>query len=123
MTGHILLCPNPHRDHYLETTRRAKAILEGEGHSVRISPLLSAGKEDTLPRDLLLESVETALPGAGLLVTLGGDGTMLQAARALSNSSTGSTSLRQGATPMRRRMLALIERAFTSSCSRSSNAW
>ena len=82
MTGHILLCPNPHRDHYLETTRRAKALLEEEGHKVRIAPLLSAGKEDTLPQDLLLEAVETALPGARLLVTLGGDGTMLQAARA-----------------------------------------
>jgi len=82
MSGHILLCPNPHRDHYLETTRCAKTLLEREGHSVRIAPLLSAGKEDTLPKDLLLEPVEAALPGARLLVTLGGDGTMLQAARA-----------------------------------------
>ena len=82
MSGHILLCPNPHRDHCLETTRTAKALLESEGHRVRIAPLLSAGKEDTLPKDLLLEPVEAALPGARLLVTLGGDGTMLQAARA-----------------------------------------
>lgn len=82
MKGHVLLCPNPHRDHYLETTRCAKALLEGEGHSVRIAPLLSAGKEDTLPKDLILEPIESALPGAKLLVTLGGDGTMLQAARA-----------------------------------------
>lgn len=82
MTGHILLCPNPHRDHYLETTRCAKALLEKEGHAVRITPLLSAGKEDTLPEDLLLEPLEETLPDASLLVTLGGDGTMLQAARA-----------------------------------------
>ena len=34
-----------------------------------------------------------------------------------------SGDLRQGATPMRRRMLALIESALTSSCSRSSSAW
>lgn len=82
MTGHVLLCPNPHRDHYLEMTRCAKALLEAEGHTVRITPLLSAGKEDTFPGDLPLEPLEETLPGAGLLITLGGDGTMLQAARA-----------------------------------------
>lgn len=82
MSAHILLCPNPHRDHYLETTRRAKAILEEAGHAVCITPLLSAGKEDTFPADLHLQPLEETLPNAALLVTLGGDGTMLQAARA-----------------------------------------
>ena len=96
MSGHILLCPNPHRDHYLETTRRAKALLEAAGHSVRITPLMSAGKEDTLPADLPLESLETTLPGARLLVTFGGDGTMLRAARAALGSGVAMLGVNLG---------------------------
>ena len=96
MSGHILLCPNPHRDHYLRTTRCAKELLEAAGHRVRITPLLSAGKEDTFPDDLVLEPLEETLPGARLLVTLGGDGTMLQAARAALGSGVAMLGVNLG---------------------------
>lgn len=94
--SHILICPNPHRDHYLEMTRRVKGLLESAGHNVRISPLLSAGKEDTLPVDLKLEPLEETLMGARLLITLGGDGTMLQAARAALGSNVPMLGVNMG---------------------------
>ena len=82
MTGHILLCPNPRRDAGLECTRRAKALLEQAGESVRISPIYDQGMEAEMPGWAKLEPMETALPGAKLLVCFGGDGTLLHAARA-----------------------------------------
>jgi NAD+ kinase len=81
MTGHILLCPNPRRDANLECTRRAKALLEDAGETVRISPIFDQGMEEALPAWAAVEPVETALPGAKLLVCFGGDGTLLHAAR------------------------------------------
>ncbi len=82
MEGHILLCPNPHRDEGLESTRLARGLLREKGFRVKISPLLSDGLESTLPPDLPVEPLAAALPGARLLVTLGGDGTILRAAKA-----------------------------------------
>lgn len=84
MTGHVLLCPNAHRDIGLSTTRQAVELLQAHGYEVKVSPLLSAGLEDTMPKDIPLLPLEEALPGARLVVTLGGDGTILQASGQLS---------------------------------------
>ena len=83
MEGHILLCPNPHRDSNLACTRQARDLLVNEGCEVRISPLLSEGLEHTFPEDLVLCDMEEGIDGARMLVTFGGDGTMLQAAQLL----------------------------------------
>ena len=83
MDGHILLCPNPHRDLNLACSRNARDILLGEGCEVKISPLLSEGLEHTFPDDLTLCDMEEGLEGAKLVVTFGGDGTILQAAQIL----------------------------------------
>ena len=82
MTGHIVLCPNPRRDAGLECTRRAKALLEDAGETVRISPIYNQGMEAEMPGWAEPVPVEAALPGAKLLVCFGGDGTLLHAARA-----------------------------------------
>lgn len=84
MTGHILLCPNAHRDNELATTRQAMELLSSHGFCVKVSPLLSAGLEDTMPADIPMVPLDEALPGARLVVTLGGDGTILQASGKLS---------------------------------------
>ena len=83
MEGHILLCPNPHRDLNLACSRSAQEILLNEGCEVKISPLLSAGLEHTFPDDMTLCDMEEGLEGARLVVTFGGDGTILQAAQLL----------------------------------------
>lgn len=69
---HIVLCPNVERDIGLVCTREVKAMLEAEGHKVVVSPIYATGKED-------IEAVplEEALVNAKLLVSLGGDGTIL----------------------------------------------
>ena len=82
MTGHVILCPNPHRDVGLEHTRRAKALLEAAGETVRISPIYNQDMGSEVPAWAELMPVEAALPGAKLLVCFGGDGTLLHAARA-----------------------------------------
>ncbi len=86
MNGHILLCPNAHRDDGLAATRHASELLRSHGHKVVISPFLSDGLEDTWPADLPTMPLQEALEGAGLAVTLGGDGTILQISRYLAGS-------------------------------------
>lgn len=70
----IALCPNVSRDAGLEFTLRVKAMLEEAGHEVVISPVYGSvpGVEQM--------QLEEALNGAELLVTLGGDGTILHLA-------------------------------------------
>ena len=86
MSGHIVLCPNAHRDEGLAATRHAAELLRSHGHQVVISPFLSDGLENTWPADLPTVPLEEALKGARLTVTLGGDGTILQASRYLAGT-------------------------------------
>jgi len=96
MTGHILLCPNAHRDIELTTTRKARELLLSHGHAVKVSPLLSTGLEDTMPADIPLEPLDETLPGARLVVTLGGDGTILQASERLSSAGVPILGMNMG---------------------------
>ena len=72
--GYVLLCPNAHRDHGLASTLAIAEALRKHGHEVRISPFLSDGLENTWPRDIPTAALPMALPGARLVVSLGGDG-------------------------------------------------
>ena len=73
----VVLCPNPYKDQDLTVTREAKALLEGAGFGVRICPELSDGALSDLP----CTELEAALEGASLVVSLGGDGTIMHTAR------------------------------------------
>ena len=84
--GYILLCPNAHRDHGLESTLAIAAALREHGHDVRIAPFLSDGLENTWSPDIPTVTLPMALPGARLVVSLGGDGTILQLSRYLAGS-------------------------------------
>ena len=84
--GYVLLCPNAHRDHGLASTLAIAEALREHGHEVRISPFLSDGLENTWPRDIPTAALPMALPGARLVVSLGGDGTILQLSRYLAGS-------------------------------------
>lgn len=84
--GYILLCPNAHRDHGLQTTLAISAALRERGHTVHIAPFLSDGLESTWSSSIQTESISDALPGARLVVSLGGDGTILQLSRYLAGS-------------------------------------
>ncbi len=76
----VILCPNPDRDHGMKATRSAIRMLEGMGfRTVVCSPFRDpkTGSFDNLPvRPLLPELKE-----AGLIITFGGDGTILHLAK------------------------------------------
>lgn len=78
----IVLCPNTGRDPDFAFTRKTKALLESAGYEVIVSPVCRTRDEfDALKDDRFL-SAEEAAENAGLMVTLGGDGTILKVARA-----------------------------------------
>ena len=76
----IILCPNPSRDYGMRTTRDADAILREMGfQTVVCSPF-----RETRPgafADYPVKPLLQEIPGASLLVTLGGDGTILHLAK------------------------------------------
>ncbi len=73
----VVLCPNVQRDGDLSFTVRVKEMLEKEGCRVLVSPV--CGPAD-MPAPFETEELDAALEGADLLVTLGGDGTILRIA-------------------------------------------
>ena len=81
MNRRVILCPNPTKDDGLETSRRAKVILEEAGFEVCICPEFVDGRPDDLPGDLPLRELEDVIDGAALVVSLGGDGTIMHTAR------------------------------------------
>ncbi len=81
MNRRVILCPNPTKDDRLETSRRAKAMLEEAGFEVCICPEFVDGRPDDLPGDLPLRELEDVIDGAALVVSLGGDGTIMHTAR------------------------------------------
>ena len=72
----IVLCPNVERDTGLAVTVRVRELLKNAGYDVVVSPVYGTAEAAGLPSVPLAE----ALPGAALMVTLGGDGTILHLA-------------------------------------------
>lgn len=78
---HIVLCPNPYKDAGLAVTREARAMLTGAGHGVRVCPELLEDDPAELPPGLECSELFDALEDAALVVSLGGDGTIMHTAR------------------------------------------
>ncbi len=70
----IVICPNVNRDGGLACTREIRGLLTAQGHETVVSPIYGEvpGME-TAP-------LEEAMKGASLVVSLGGDGTILHLA-------------------------------------------
>ncbi len=79
----VILCPNPYKDRGLAVTREAMKLLEGAGFEVKLSPELLDEQETPLPEDLSCSDLYDALEGAALVVSLGGDGTIMHTVRRL----------------------------------------
>ena len=71
----IVLCPNPTRDKGLAYTAKVKQMLEENGFATAVSPVY--GTADSFMEQTPLDM---AVKDASLLVTLGGDGTILKIA-------------------------------------------
>lgn len=70
----VVLCPNVQRDAGLACTRKVKSMLEQAGCEAVVSPVYGAAS------GIPTMALDKALAGADLLVTLGGDGTILHLA-------------------------------------------
>ena len=86
MNGYILLLPNAHRDPGLHATIGLAEYLRSKGHDTRIAPFLSEGIRDSWDPSIPTVSVEEGIRGARLVVSLGGDGTILQISRYLAGT-------------------------------------
>ena len=80
---HIVLCPNVERDIGLACTRRVKTMLEADGHAVAVSPIYGTGAGSGLD----CRPLEENLREAKLLISLGGDGTILHLAPLIMSSN------------------------------------
>lgn len=83
MNNKVILCPNPYKDSHLETTREAKQILENAGFSVFISPEVLDDSENLIPNDIETCEINDVIDDSVLVVSLGGDGTIMHTARRL----------------------------------------
>lgn len=85
MSDLIALCPNPFRDIDLKITNKAKEILENDGYEVVIRPVFGENDTDGIPRGTKVVSWET-VKDADMLIIIGGDGTILHAARMIDHA-------------------------------------
>ncbi|MBR6114213.1 MAG: NAD(+)/NADH kinase [Oscillospiraceae bacterium] len=96
MEGYVLLLPNAHRDEGLTATRKLAGHLRENGHEVMIRPFLSDGLPEACYPDVSALTVEEAISGAKLVVTLGGDGTILQISRYLAGTGVPIVGVNMG---------------------------
>lgn len=81
MKRKVVLCPNPYKDRGLEVTLEARELLLKAGMEVAISPEFLGDEGIVLPDCLEYLELEEAIEGAVLVVSLGGDGTIMHTAR------------------------------------------
>ncbi len=81
MKRRVILCPNPSKDPGLGTSIKAKELLEEAGFEVRFSPELLDGRPDDWPEELPISELEDVIDGDSLVVSLGGDGTIMHTVR------------------------------------------
>ncbi len=81
MKRKVVLCPNPYKDRELEVTLEARQLLLQAGVEVDISPEFLGDEGISLPDGLVYKELDEALEGAVLVVSLGGDGTIMHTAR------------------------------------------
>ena len=81
MKRKVVLCPNPYKDKNLEVTLEARGLLLKAGMEVVISPEFLGDEGISLPEGLEYYELADVLEGAALVVSLGGDGTIMHTAR------------------------------------------
>ena len=81
MMKKVVLCPNPYKDKDLEVTLEACSLLMQAGFEVDISPEFLGDEGINLPDNLEYTELDEALEDAVLVVSLGGDGTIMHTAR------------------------------------------
>ncbi|MBE6995939.1 MAG: NAD(+)/NADH kinase [Ruminococcaceae bacterium] len=80
MKKKIILCPNPHRDLGMVTTKAAECILQEMGFQTVVCSPFRDQKDESFA-DYDVKPLLQELKGADLLITFGGDGTILHLAK------------------------------------------
>lgn len=79
----VVLCPNPYKDRGLKVTRQAMSMLGNAGFEVKLCPEFM---DEDVPVDLTgleVSELYDVVDGASLVVSFGGDGTIMHTARRL----------------------------------------
>ena len=81
----IAICPNPFRDINYRITLDIKARLESAGFKTCMCPLFAEENEVNLPENIQARTLSEVGSGCEAVIVIGGDGTVLAAARQLHN--------------------------------------
>ena len=83
----IAVCPNPFRDIDCRITRDIISRLEAAGFTTCVCPLFVEDSQLNMPEDMKISSLSSVAERCCMVVVVGGDGTILAAARQLHNTS------------------------------------
>lgn len=83
----VLLCPNLKRDRDLLLTRQVFDMLQSCEADVVVCPLFDDNGQAADVEDMVLSCLENEIDNAEMIITFGGDGTILRAARAVAHLS------------------------------------
>lgn len=84
--SNIVLCINPHCDGDFSVTLDAKRTLEQAGYKTTITLVKTKEDECDIPQGIRVVPLEEAVKSATLLISFGGDGTIIKIARAVMTS-------------------------------------
>ena len=79
----IAICPNPFRDSELKYTRQAAEMLHAAGYETAVCPVFAEDAPQMIPEDIKATTLDAVRSRCSLVVVIGGDGTILSAARQL----------------------------------------
>ena len=83
----IAVCPNPFRDIDCRITRDIVNRLDAAGYSTCVCPLFLEEGQLSLPADMPISALASVAGQCSMVVVVGGDGTILAAARQLHNTT------------------------------------
>ena len=83
----IAVCPNPFRDIDCRITRDIVNRLDAAGYSTCVCPLFLEEGQLSLPADMPISALASVAGQSSMVVVIGGDGTILAAARQLHNTT------------------------------------
>lgn len=78
---HVILTPNPYRDHDFQTVRKAMQILKEAGVEAKVCLPFEVDKSFELPKDIRFHRLDREINNTELVICFGGDGTILHMAK------------------------------------------
>ena len=78
---HVILTPNPYRDHNFQTVRTAMQILKDAGVEAKVCLPFEVDRNFELPKDIRFHRLDREIHNTELVICFGGDGTILHMAK------------------------------------------